>query len=244
MPVASCRDCGTVLLGRWCHACGQDSREPLRDLKDFAAEFADAAFSVDGKLPRTLAALVLRPGFLTLEYWDGHRTRWLTPLRLYLVVTFVAFLVFTLAFDAFVATFSVFTQSLLRPPSAEMVQRLPVLMILFLPVSALIIQVFFAGSGRRYLEHLVFALHYHCIGIMTQGVGTLLAIPLLGLGAPMWQQVTLSALVHGSNAVWQALAMRRVYGHGWPGTLWRLLGAGFTYVFVMVGGLTLLFLRG
>ena len=37
--------------------------------------------------------LLRRPGFLTVEYWRGRRTRYLAPLRVYLFVSFFAFLV-------------------------------------------------------------------------------------------------------------------------------------------------------
>jgi hypothetical protein len=46
----------------------------------------------DSRLWRTLAALMLKPGFLTREFIAGRRARYLPPLRLYLVLSVVFFL--------------------------------------------------------------------------------------------------------------------------------------------------------
>ena len=46
----------------------------------------------DSRLWRTLAALLLRPGYLTREFLAGRRARYLPPVRLYLVISLVFFL--------------------------------------------------------------------------------------------------------------------------------------------------------
>ena len=46
---------------------------------------------VDGKIVRTLQALLTRPGQLTLDYWEGRRARYLPPLRMYLIATALFF---------------------------------------------------------------------------------------------------------------------------------------------------------
>ncbi|HEX8212966.1 MAG TPA: DUF3667 domain-containing protein [Longimicrobium sp.] len=48
-------------------------------------------FSVDAKLPRTLRSLFLQPGFLTREYLDGRRARYIRPLQLYLLAAALLF---------------------------------------------------------------------------------------------------------------------------------------------------------
>jgi hypothetical protein len=56
-------------------------------------EALDDQVSVSGKLPRTLAGLLLRPGFLTCEYAAGRIARYVPPLRLYLVSSLLLFVV-------------------------------------------------------------------------------------------------------------------------------------------------------
>lgn len=93
---SACRNCGTPLAGMYCAKCGQ--REGGADLR-FAAAIGDIfgeAFTLDSRLWRTLVALLFRPGFLTAEFIVGHRARYLPPVRLYLVISFLLFFAFSL----------------------------------------------------------------------------------------------------------------------------------------------------
>jgi len=56
--------------------------------------------ALDGKLWKTLAGLLLRPGFLTLEYLDGRRRRYIGPARLFLVASLVLFAVLRFASES------------------------------------------------------------------------------------------------------------------------------------------------
>lgn len=57
----------------------------------------DDQFSINSALPRTLWALVLRPGLLTAEYLAGRIARYIPPVRLYLVASVVFFLALSLS---------------------------------------------------------------------------------------------------------------------------------------------------
>jgi len=47
--------------------------------------------ALDGRLWRTLGALLFRPGFLTREYFAGRRRRYIRPARLFLVASLLMF---------------------------------------------------------------------------------------------------------------------------------------------------------
>jgi hypothetical protein len=53
----------------------------------------DEFVRLDSKLAATLLPLVIRPGELTKEWSKGRRARYVSPLKLYLTITFVFFLV-------------------------------------------------------------------------------------------------------------------------------------------------------
>lgn len=57
----------------------------------FMREAAGRYVSLDGRFWRTMASLVARPGFLTLEYLRGRRRRYIRPSRLFLVLYLVLF---------------------------------------------------------------------------------------------------------------------------------------------------------
>lgn len=54
-------------------------------------------FAINSALPRTLGALVLRPGLLTAEYLAGRIARYIPPVRLYLVASVLFFLLLSLS---------------------------------------------------------------------------------------------------------------------------------------------------
>lgn len=63
-----------------------------------ARELLDEQLSLNGTLPRTLAPLLFRPGFLTREYAVGRIARYVRPFRLFLVSSLLFFV--TLSYRA------------------------------------------------------------------------------------------------------------------------------------------------
>ena len=98
---AHCRNCGTPLYGEHCYACGQPTKGLVRHLREFAGDAVDALFDLDSRLLRTLPALLLRPGFLSNEYIEGHRVRYVSPVRLFVVLCIATFFAAKLATPSF-----------------------------------------------------------------------------------------------------------------------------------------------
>ena len=92
-PGSPCANCGTVLTGPWCHACGQSSADFHRSAWHMVTEFFEGLFHFDGRLWRTLPDLALRPARLSRHYVEGHRVPQVPPLRLFLVTLLVLFVV-------------------------------------------------------------------------------------------------------------------------------------------------------
>ena len=95
-PPTACMNCGSVLPGRFCPDCGQKDQPLQQPAHVFIAESVSEYFGLDGRLWRSLGALLFQPGTLTLAYLEGRRTRYLRPLRLYLSAT--VFFFFLLSF--------------------------------------------------------------------------------------------------------------------------------------------------
>ncbi len=93
-PAPRCSNCGTPLSGSYCSECGQRHLEhPVHHFWHFVGEAIEDLTHADSRLWRTLIALLFRPGLLTREFLDGHRVRYLPPVRLYLVVSVIFFVV-------------------------------------------------------------------------------------------------------------------------------------------------------
>ncbi|WP_317202061.1 DUF3667 domain-containing protein [Janthinobacterium sp.] len=91
---AQCANCATALAGHYCHACGQ-AAHLHHSLLHLGEEVLHGILHFDAKAWRTLPMLVTKPGALTRRYVDGQRTRYVSPLGLFLFMMFFMFFVYS-----------------------------------------------------------------------------------------------------------------------------------------------------
>jgi ribosomal protein L32 len=91
-PLTHCENCGTELRGHYCSNCGQAAIDYRRSFRHVIIDVLDSFLNWDSKFIRTIGLLLWRPGWLTNQFVDGRRVRFLHPLRLYLLVSIVFFL--------------------------------------------------------------------------------------------------------------------------------------------------------
>ena len=94
-----CANCGAPLQGEFCHECGQSIHSVLKPVHGMFEETLETVLHIDGRIVHTLPPLLLKPGFLTLEYFSGRRVRYIAPFRLMFVLCLLSFFVFHLAID-------------------------------------------------------------------------------------------------------------------------------------------------
>jgi hypothetical protein len=85
-----CRNCA-LAPGAFCPSCGQETDTRLPTVRQFMHDATGRLIALDGRLWRTLFALIFKPGFLTREYFDGRRRRYVRPTRLFLVTSLILF---------------------------------------------------------------------------------------------------------------------------------------------------------
>jgi len=90
-PPKACANCGAPMHGPYCYACGQPEKGMIRHLASVMADVADTIFNVDSRIFRSLLPLYFRPGYLTIEYFAGRRTRYVTPFRLFFFLCIISF---------------------------------------------------------------------------------------------------------------------------------------------------------
>lgn len=90
----NCLNCGTTVIGRYCHHCGQENVEPKESVWQLLLHFFNDITHFDGKFFSTLKELLFKPGFLSTQYMIGRRATYLNPIRMYLFTSFIFFLLF------------------------------------------------------------------------------------------------------------------------------------------------------
>lgn len=100
---AVCVSCGTKVVGAWCAGCGQKNDDMRRSSFVLFKDFLKDTFSFDGRMWRTLGLLAAAPGTVPANYSHGKRSRYTPPVRLFLVVSFLFFLILGLTHTLIVA---------------------------------------------------------------------------------------------------------------------------------------------
>jgi hypothetical protein len=258
--LATCTNCGANAADIYCARCGE--RQPGHHdlgLSHLAHEVFHEIAHVDSKLLTTLRDLVVKPGFLTQEYFAGRKSRYIPALRLFLVLFALQFLAFTVYTPA--ALYSVksmkkfdnagaLTRLLekkarrLNVSGEELEQRIDerwhknysLLQLVNIAAFALVLKVLY---HRRYLaEHLVFAAHFLAFSYIFSIVIDWPIYAIVGF-QPGLTQKALTALTIGVLLVYLYLAQRRFYGDSPASSAFKtvLLWSGrFGIMMLILGG--------
>jgi hypothetical protein len=232
-PPAACPNCGRNLDGEFCGGCGQKVT-PLNPtttqfLRDFAHEFWD----VDSRIVRTARLLLTRPGFLTGEYFEGRRARYVSPLRLYLAFSVLFFLVSAALSSpldekdrAELSEISRASGRMADPEFARTVEAwMPRTMFVLVPVFALLTSATTRSRGRNYPQHVYFALHVHA-AMFAFGTAWMLVRSGPGEAFDVVADVALITVT-----TWYVVtAFRRTYGGTWVRAVGRAVAVGLAYM--------------
>ncbi|MCX6120363.1 MAG: DUF3667 domain-containing protein [Ignavibacteriales bacterium] len=93
-----CANCSTRIETSYtyCPHCGQANHDLNVPLRHFLEETLEGIFHFDTKSVRTVQTLAFKPGFVTSEFIKGKRARYVAPVRLYIFISFLFFLLLSL----------------------------------------------------------------------------------------------------------------------------------------------------
>ena len=250
-----CHNCGATTTGNFCADCGQETTLHVASAREFLHEFIGHYVALEGKLWKSLALLLFRPGKLTTEYIAGRRARYVQPLRLYLTFSILFFAGLKLATNDLIKpepanrpvaaaqqdpsadTVRLSTKlGAINPAWADKVTRIaalpqeqalavlkttffsyvPYAMFCLMPVFALYLKLLSLRSGRRYGEHMLFALHTNAFAFIVLSAIQLLPWSWVNVVLLAWLLAYLPVAmqrVYGGAAV-EAMGWRGVFGHG------------------------------
>ena len=207
---------------RFCHHCGQSTTSIDRDFWEVFKEQLHELLDTDGRLARTLKILVKQPGELTRAYVSGQRVKYTPPLRLYLSISILFFLMFSYIYPIY---------SNQNIDTASLSDYYAKAMFVLFPIFALLLQLIFPKS--RFLGNLVFSLHTHTLVYLV-----LMIIAPLEANETKHISLLLLQIPLSLYLVWYFIqSVKTVYQESW---LWTLTKSGVVF-FVYMGLLGIAF---
>lgn len=90
----ACLNCGYEFKdeNNYCPSCGQQNHSLHVPFKHLVLEFLEGTIHLDTKIFQTFKYLLFKPGFLSREFNTGKRATYVPPVRIYVFVSFVFFL--------------------------------------------------------------------------------------------------------------------------------------------------------
>lgn len=94
-----CLNCETPLdiSEKYCHHCGQLNSTKKLTINDFIEEFLSNFYAYDSRLRNSIISMLTKPGVLAKEFNAGKRQKYANPFRLFLSVSIILFLTFSLS---------------------------------------------------------------------------------------------------------------------------------------------------
>jgi hypothetical protein len=216
---------------RFCSHCGQQRIKDSESISEVLGHFLGDYFTFDSKIVNSIKPLLFKPGVLTVEYEAGRRARYISPLRLYIFVSLLFFLLLA---------WSGHRQNLQGEETTDAGMwnsffdvYLPRVFFILLPLFSLITKLLFRKLKLNYVGHLVFALHFHAFVFII-----LMAYQLLSRIFAANELYTVNAVLLTGVILWflvyLVLALKRVFEKQWAGILFR-----FFVLLVLYSGLLL-----
>ncbi len=223
-----CLNCGATLTGDYCAQCGQRDVDLERPFPSLAREVIEETFQLDGRVARTLLTLVRQPGELTRQYLAGRRQLYSSPLRLYLVISVLFFVVAAGVVRRGILSDSQALESDVSRQAQFLSDELPQLMFVLLPAFALLLK--FAFRQGPYLHHVIHSVHLHSAAYLV--LMFLLPLERAAETNPFLLAMQLALFLY--LVAYLVLSMRRVYEQSWLSSGAKAIGLFMAYAGIIV----------
>ena len=224
MSESRCKNCAGPLTARadFCPSCGQSVKAISRPWLEFAREMLAELIDFDGRMMVSMRLLMTRPGFLSYEYVNGRRVAYTSPIRIYIVVSLVFFLVLPLILPG---------SSIASPDHEFSVDLYSKGMFLLLPVFALVLKIFYRRSF--YIDHLVFTVHLFSAMFIVFAI--LLSIETLADRYILVMLVQVIFLIY--MLAYFVIALHTFYRESWPKSILKFFA--LQLIFLPILGITI-----
>ncbi|KAF2509566.1 DUF3667 domain-containing protein [Flavobacterium zhairuonense] len=88
----TCLNCRHVVEQKFCPNCGQENSDTRKTFHHLFVHFFEDLTHYENAFWKTIKNLLVKPSTLTKEYLSGKRLSYLAPVRLYIFISFITFL--------------------------------------------------------------------------------------------------------------------------------------------------------
>ncbi|MBO6793600.1 MAG: DUF3667 domain-containing protein [Balneolaceae bacterium] len=156
----SCLNCDSDNVEQFCPNCGQKAQATRQPLRVFLSDAVETLFNIDSRWFHTFRDLFLKPGKVTREYIAGKRASYLPPLRIYVSISVLYFLMVQWV-DSSQVFFINFNND--DGNAGELGTAVQYGLFFLVPLFAWIISLFYRKRKAFYVEYLILAIHIHSI---------------------------------------------------------------------------------
>ena len=206
----TCKSCGNEFVGDYCNLCGEKVIHLAdRSFKKLMSNILLSVTFADSKLIKTLWLILRRPGFISKEFTEGRRIKYLQPLSLFFVLNLVYFLfpviqLFNASLNTQLSTplrsfipLSKFYQSMLASKAVAMgmdlssfsliynlktVTLAKLMVMVFVLISSLPLNFLYRKRNRFFTDHVGYMVELACFNLFVNALCLSIFAAFLGLG--------------------------------------------------------------
>lgn len=228
-----CLNCGATNVETYCANCGQKAQATRQPLRVFLSDAVETLFNIDSRWFITVKHLFTKPGVVTSEYIEGKRASYLPPLRIYISISIVYFLIVELidSNQIFFVNFGVDDGS-----AGNLAKVIQYALFFLVPVLAGLSKLLYRKRKQFYVEHLIFSFHIHSIWLV------LLMFELFTVWLNKTFEIGWVTIVAGilsfpaqlGTFLYVVLYLKRLYNQSWIKTILKTLILMVLYIAALV----------
>ena len=246
----NCLNCGTNVEHKFCPQCGQENLELKDNFFHLAFETVGDFFHYDSKFFNSIRPLFIKPGFLTQEYREGRRVRYIQPLRLFFFATILMVIVAGLyyhKFEGLIVKEKISFSDDKKPGKVTqatdvdvkdldseqrkaiekvstgfsgMFHNLKYISFILVPVYGLIFMFLYRSQKLFYVDHLIYVFHVQAFVYVVLSVFLLVPLYVSSASRDWFGKVVVVIAV-----VYVALSLRYLYKQSWGKTILKTFAA-------------------
>ncbi len=216
----TCKSCGNQFIGMYCNLCGEKVLHASdRSFKRLLSNILITITFADSKFIRTLWLILQNPGFISKEFTEGRRVKYLPPLSLFFVLNLVYFLfpviqLFNASLNTQLATpLAHFYKGIVISKAVKMdmdlaafslvynlktVTLAKLLVMVFVVISSLPLNLLYRKRNRYFTDHVGYMVELACFNLFINAIVLSILAAFFGLGKYL-DELTLTFIFISTN---------------------------------------------